>query len=96
VNPNANVKLAAKLAKDSDREHLAAYTAWLTSRCPIAEHHHNEIREGFSDYVAELQLHMTLQARNLVPNLANPCDSRERLLQETQADIEKLISRQMR
>lgn len=51
-------------------------------------------QEGFSDYVAHLQLHMTLQARNLVPALTRPEDSREELLQETQAVFEKHISRQ--
>lgn len=51
-------------------------------------------REDISEYVAELQLHMALQARNLVPTLTKAADSRERLLQETQAQIEKLVSRQ--
>ncbi len=53
-------------------------------------------REDISEYVAHLQLHMTLQARNLVPNL-NPKnqDSREELLHQTQANFEKLISRQV-
>ena len=53
------------------------------------------IREDFSEYVAHLQLHMALQARNLVPNLSQTVvDSREQLLQQTQATFEKLISRQ--
>ncbi|MGF1492508.1 MAG: hypothetical protein ACFBSC_08655 [Microcoleaceae cyanobacterium] len=47
-----------------------------------------------SDYVADLQLHMTLQARNLVPSLNKARDSREQLLQQTQAHLEKLVSRQ--
>jgi hypothetical protein len=51
-------------------------------------------REDISEYVAELQLHMTLHARNLVPNLTEVSDSREQLLQETQANVEKLVSRQ--
>ncbi|HEY9806652.1 MAG TPA: hypothetical protein V6D04_08790 [Candidatus Obscuribacterales bacterium] len=51
-------------------------------------------REDFSEYVAHLQLHMTLQARNLVPPLTQASDSREQLLQQTQATIEKLVSRQ--
>jgi hypothetical protein len=53
--------------------------------------------EDFSEYVAHLQLHMTLQARNLVPSLQQKLsleDSREQLLHQTQAHIEKLISRQ--
>ena len=52
-------------------------------------------QEQVSDYVAELQLHMTLQARNLVPNLTHARDSREQLLQETQANVEKMASRQI-
>ncbi|NEP01419.1 MAG: hypothetical protein F6K58_22735 [Symploca sp. SIO2E9] len=52
------------------------------------------VREDFSEYVAELQLHMTLQARNLVPNITKAADSREQLLQQTQASVEKLVSRQ--
>jgi hypothetical protein len=53
-----------------------------------------ETREDFSEYVAHLQLHMTLQARNLVPSLSQPRDRRQDLLHETQANIEKLVSRQ--
>jgi len=52
------------------------------------------IREDFSEYVAHLQLHMTLQARNLVPTLSQSTDSRQELLHQTQADFEKLVSRQ--
>lgn len=51
-------------------------------------------REEFSDYVAHLQLHMTLQARNLVPSLTAERDSRHALLHDTQASIEKMVSRQ--
>ena len=52
--------------------------------------------EDISDYVAQLQLHMALQARNLVPTLTNTTvtDSRHQMLQETQAIVEKLASRQ--
>jgi hypothetical protein len=52
-------------------------------------------REDISEYVAHLQLHMTLQARNLVPPLTQTVDSRELLLHQTQATIEKLVSRQV-
>ena len=51
-------------------------------------------REDIREYVAQLQLHMTLQARNLVPSLNQARDSREQLLQDTQAKIEKMVSRQ--
>jgi hypothetical protein len=51
-------------------------------------------REDISEYVAELQLHMTLQARNLIPTLTQATSSREKLLQESQATLEKLVSRQ--
>ncbi len=51
-------------------------------------------REACSDYVAHLQLHMTLQAKNLVPSLHQSSDRREHLLHQTQADLEKMISRQ--
>lgn len=51
--------------------------------------------EDFSEYVAHLQLHMTLQARNLVPTLKQTVqDSRQQLLHQTQANFEKLVSRQ--
>ncbi|NEP12777.1 MAG: hypothetical protein F6J92_28560 [Symploca sp. SIO1A3] len=53
-------------------------------------------QEDISEYVAELQLHMALQARNLVPTLTQATDSREQLLHQTQANIEKLVSRQAR
>lgn len=51
-------------------------------------------REDLSDYVANLQLHMTLQARNLVPSLNGTGDTRESLLHQTQATFEKYVSRQ--
>lgn len=53
------------------------------------------LREDISEYVAHLQLHMALQARNLVPSITQAADSRETLLQETQANFEKLVSRQL-
>ena len=54
----------------------------------------NFAREDIGDYVAQLQLHMALQARNLLPNLSQVGSSREQLLQETQAVAEKFVSRQ--
>lgn len=55
----------------------------------------NPVREDLSEYVAHLQLHMALQARNLVPTLNQTIvDSREQLLHQTQATFEKLVSRQ--
>jgi hypothetical protein len=51
--------------------------------------------EEMSDYVAHLQVHMALQARNLVPTLTNTLDSRELFLYQTQAHFEKLASRQI-
>lgn len=50
--------------------------------------------EEMSDYVAHLQVHMALQARNLVPTLTNAADPRELFLYQTQADCEKFASRQ--
>lgn len=54
------------------------------------------LREDISEYVAQLQLHMALQARNLVPSLTNTAmtNSRQQMLQETQAIAEKYASRQ--
>ena len=53
-------------------------------------------REDIAEYVAQLQLHMALQARNLVPALTDFAvnDSRQQMLRETQAIAEKLVSRQ--
>lgn len=61
---------------------------------PLSPSENDIFREDISEYVAQLQLHMTLQARKLVPNLTKASDTREQLLQETQANIEKLVSRQ--
>ncbi|NEO62292.1 MAG: hypothetical protein F6J98_18370 [Moorea sp. SIO4G2] len=58
--------------------------------------HNEHTSEGISDYVAELQFHMALHARKLVPHLTKAADSREQLLQQTQANFEKLVSRQSR
>lgn len=55
---------------------------------------HQLISQEISEYVADLQVHMTLQARNLVPPLECSGDSRQQLLRETQAELEKLVSRQ--
>ena len=54
-----------------------------------------DVQGDLSDYVAHLQLHMALQARNLVPNLSGSLnqDSRSRMLSSTQADFERLASR---
>lgn len=54
----------------------------------------DSLREDLSEYVAHLQMHMTLQARNLVPTLTRTVDSREELLHQTQATFEKFVSRQ--
>lgn len=54
----------------------------------------NSFREDIGEYVAQLQLHMALQARNLVPPLTEVTDSRKQMLQESQAIVEKLVSRQ--
>ena len=52
-------------------------------------------REDFSEYVAHLQLHMALQARNLVPSISqDQASQRWAMLHQTQADIEKVVSRQ--
>jgi hypothetical protein len=56
----------------------------------------NQQNSELSEYVAHLQLHMALQARNLVPALSNGrhiADSRSQLLHQTQAEFEKLVSR---
>ena len=53
-----------------------------------------QFREDISEYVAQLQLHMALQARNFLPTLTDVTNSREQMLQDTQANIEKLVSRQ--
>lgn len=58
-------------------------------------------REDFSEYVAHLQLHMALQARNLVPSMGSgevssgQANQRQSMLHQTQADIEKMVSRQV-
>jgi hypothetical protein len=69
----------------------------LDSRTQQSAHLPSQVvaQEDFSEYVAHLQLHMALQARNLVPRLTNTPDHREQLLHETQADFEKFASRQM-
>lgn len=52
-------------------------------------------KEDVSDYVAHLQVHMSLQSRNLLPHLDQIKDSRNNLLYQTQANIEKLTSREL-
>jgi uncharacterized membrane-anchored protein YhcB (DUF1043 family) len=47
-----------------------------------------------SDYVAHLQLHMALQSRNLMPNVLEDEGNLQELLRDSQAQCEKLSSRQ--
>jgi myo-inositol catabolism protein IolC len=52
-------------------------------------------QEQMGEYVAHLQIHMALQARNLVPALTKGAiDHRSQLLHQTQAEFEKAVSRQ--
>ncbi|MEM8810747.1 MAG: hypothetical protein AAGF01_32460 [Cyanobacteria bacterium P01_G01_bin.38] len=52
-------------------------------------------RKDFSEYVAQLQLHMARQAQNPVArSKAKDSHSRTGLLLQTQADFEKIVSRQ--
>ncbi|MBE9030808.1 hypothetical protein IQ266_13815 [filamentous cyanobacterium LEGE 11480] len=50
-------------------------------------------REDFSDYVAHLHVHMGLQSRKLTRPLVYGGDSCDKLLEQTQASIEKQASR---
>ncbi|NJN49505.1 MAG: hypothetical protein HC805_06730 [Alkalinema sp. RL_2_19] len=51
-------------------------------------------REDYSDYVAHLHLHMGLQSRKLTRPLVYGGDSVDKLLEQTQASMEKHASRQ--
>jgi hypothetical protein len=75
--------LTNRLKKGMENTHL-----------PVARSPQLSSREDISEYVAHLQLHMALQARNLVPTLTQAADSREALLQQTQANFERIVSRQ--
>lgn len=55
----------------------------------------NHFQEEIGNYVAELQVHMSLQSKQLVSSLEPTNDSLHQLLHETQANLEKLASRQM-
>jgi hypothetical protein len=82
--PSIKLPNFAELSKEDP---LALYTAQVEPQPGF--------REDIGEYVAQLQLHMALQARNLVPNITQTHDSREQFLHETQATIEKLVSRQV-
>ncbi|MEM9244652.1 MAG: hypothetical protein AAGA67_02755, partial [Cyanobacteria bacterium P01_F01_bin.153] len=51
-------------------------------------------REGVGSYVADMQLHMTLQAKNLLPAQGEENKALDDLLREAQEVSEKLASRQ--
>ncbi|MBL1209548.1 hypothetical protein [Geminocystis sp. GBBB08] len=53
------------------------------------------MKDDVSDYVAHLQLHMSLQSRNLLPSMNQVKDNRNNLLYQTQATIEKHTSREL-
>lgn len=61
--------------------------------CPINVMESN--KEDVRDYVAHLQIHMSLQARNLLPEINQTQDNRSNLLYETQAMTEKFTSREL-
>lgn len=60
-----------------------------------ADKNATDFQEDMSSYVAELQVHMSLQSKQLVSSLEPTNDSLHQLLHETQANLEKLASRQM-
>jgi uncharacterized membrane-anchored protein YhcB (DUF1043 family) len=62
----------------------------------VSPHQDPSLGAEISDYVAHLQLHMALQAKNLVPDTLRTGDQLQALLYETQAQCEKLSSRQGR
>jgi uncharacterized membrane-anchored protein YhcB (DUF1043 family) len=62
----------------------------------VPPHQDPSLGAEISDYVAHLQLHMALQARNLVPDTLKTSNQMQVLLHETQAHCEKLSSRQGR
>ena len=51
--------------------------------------------EDMGSYVTELQLHMSLQAKDLTPNLDPTTDSLHKLLHDTQMNLEKQASRNL-
>ena len=74
------------------------HVAWLTGVCPVAKFYRHADQEPIHDYVAQLQLHMTLQARKLVPThqaglSPENLHDRQQLLAVSQADAERLVSR---
>ncbi len=52
-------------------------------------------KEDISDYVAHLQLHMSLQSRNLLPSMNKVKDHNHNFIYESQAVIEKFTSREL-
>lgn len=52
--------------------------------------------DGLCHYVADMQLHMALQARFMLPNLNSDPNSAAALVHQAQADAEKFASRQWR
>ena len=52
-------------------------------------------KDEVSDYVAHLQVHMSLQARNLLPEIDQSKDNRSNLIYETQVMTEKFTSREL-
>lgn len=51
----------------------------------------NPWAEEMGEYVAQLQLHMALQAKNLVPSLEHPQDGRHQLLHESQLHLKNWL-----
>ena len=64
----------------------------MTSQINNSQQSH---KEDISDYVAHLQVHMSLQSRNLLPQLSEIKDLSNDLLYQTQVKIEKTTSREL-
>ncbi len=52
-------------------------------------------KEDISDYVAHLQVHMSLQSRNLLPQMNEVQDNSNDWLYQTQVNLEKVASREL-
>lgn len=59
------------------------------------DHSQPKRKEDISDYVAHLQVHMSLQSRNLLPQISQVQDHTNDLLYQTQVNIEKFTSREL-
>lgn len=84
-NDNLVIKINHKLSINTESQNIQMKVELNTSN--------SFSEENLQDYVTQLQVHMSLQSRNLLPHINASQDKANNTVYQTQVNIEKLTSR---